>query len=316
MLGDDMGENEHCCAPQRSEKSSSAVFEEQKIGAAHEDMVSLKGGDFLMGTNYQHGRDQDGEKPTLQARVSPFAIDRYAVTNSQYAAFVKSSGYTTDAEQVGWSFVFAGLLPDDFEDTRGVQGSPWWRQVFGACWKSPEGPQSSIDERMNHPAIHISWNDAVAYANWVGGRLPTEAEWEFSAQGGLENPIFPWGDELEPDGQHFMNIWQGSFPDKNLETDGWYGTAPVGSYPPNQYGLREMTGNVWEWCSDWFATDKKRGGGDPKGPVTGDAKVIKGGSYLCHASYCNRYRIAARSSTTTDSSMGHLGFRTVRDIDN
>jgi len=168
---------------------------------------------------------------------------------------------------------------------------------------------------MDHPCVHISWNDAHAYAQWVGGRLPTEAEWEFAAQGGLENPIFPWGSELEPDGKHLMNVWQGSFPDNNLEDDGWYGTAPVGAYPPNFYGLGEMTGNVWEWCSDWFsATGREGEESDPKGPTTGEGKVIKGGSYLCHASYCNRYRIAARSSTTPDSSMGHLGFRTVRDL--
>ena len=316
MLGDKPKENDNCCAPQRRSEKSSEVRHHQKSRIRHEDVISLDGGDFLLGTNSPHGRPQDGEMPIVQAHVLPFAIDRYAVTNSQYLTFIEDVGYTTDAEQIGWSFVFAGLLPDDFEDTRGVQGSPWWRQVFGACWKFPEGPQSSIQERMDHPVTHISWNDAVAYANWIGGRLPTEAEWEFAAQGGLNNPIFPWGNELEPDGQHFMNVWQGSFPDKNLESDGWYGTAPVGSYPPNQYGIGEMTGNVWEWCSDWYSTEKDRGGNNPKGPSTGESKVIKGGSYLCHDSYCNRYRIAARSSTTTDSSMGHLGFRTVRDIEN
>mgnify|MGYP001156695035 FL=1 len=316
MLEDKTTENENCCTPQRGKEKSSQVHQQQKTGTGHEDMVLLDGGEFLLGTNYHFGLSQDGEKPTVQARVSPFAIDRFVVTNGQYAAFVEEAGYSTDAEQIGWSFVFAGLLPDDFEDTRGVQATPWWRQVYGACWDFPEGPQSSIEERMDHPAIHISWNDAVAYAHWVGGRLPTEAEWEYAAQGGLENPIFPWGNELEPDGRHLMNVWQGSFPDKNLETDGWYGTAPVGSYPPNQYGIGEMTGNVWEWCSDWFSIDQKRGGEDPKGPAYGESKVIKGGSYLCHDSYCNRYRIAARSSTTINSSMGHLGFRTVRDIEN
>ncbi len=309
-----MGENQHCCAPQRSSGSTPEASHGLQSESGHEDMVALKGGDFLLGTDHRFGYTQDGELPTAKAHVPPFAIDRYAVTNSQYASFVEETGYITEAEQIGWSFVFAGLLPDDFEDTRGVQGSPWWRQIFGANWKFPEGPHSSIDRRINHPAVHISWNDAAAYANWVGGRLPTEAEWEFAAQGGLDHPIFPWGNELEPEGQHMMNVWQGSFPDNNLETDGWYGTAPVGSYPPNPYGIGEMTGNVWEWCSDWFSTDMKRGGSDPKGPTIGEAKVIKGGSYLCHDSYCNRYRIAARSSTTTDSSMGHLGFRTVRTI--
>ncbi len=310
-----MGENQQCCTPQRSSKKISKISQGSQRGSSHEEMVTLKGGNFLMGTDYRFGRTQDGEIPSVTAHVSPFAIDRFAVTNSQYALFVEETGYITEAEQIGWSFVFAGLLPDDFEDTRGVQGSPWWRQVFRANWKLPEGPQSSIDKRMDHPTVHVSWNDAASYANWVGGRLPTEAEWEFAAKGGLENPLFPWGNELEPEGHHLMNVWQGSFPDNNLEEDGWYGTAPVGSYPPNRYGLGEMTGNVWEWCSDWFSIDQKRGGSDSQGPATGEGKVIKGGSYLCHASYCNRYRIAARSLTTTDSSMGHLGFRTVRDIE-
>ena len=310
-----MAENQPCCAPESPDRKTSDSFDVPLGGTAHGDTVALKGGHFLMGTNYRFGYPQDGEAPTMGVNISPFVIDRFAVTNTQYASFVDETGYVTDAEKIGWSFVFAGLLPDHFEDTRGVEGALWWRQVFGASWQSPEGPQSSIDARMDHPSVHISWNDADAYAQWVGGRLPTEAEWEFAAQGGLENPIFPWGNELEPNGEHLMNVWQGSFPDNNLEEDGWYGTAPVGSYPPNLYGLGEMTGNVWEWCSDWFATTgHKVEGHDPQGPLTGDGKVIKGGSYLCHASYCNRYRIAARSSTTPDSSMGHLGFRTVRNL--
>jgi formylglycine-generating enzyme required for sulfatase activity len=242
-------------------------------------------------------------------------MDKFTVSNKQFKAFVQKTGYVTEAEEIGWSFVFAGLLPDDFEETRGVQAAPWWRQVFQADWKSPEGAHSTIQTRLEHPVVHISWNDATAYAQWVGRRLPTEAEWEFAAHGGLDNSIFPWGDELQPDGEHKMNVWQGSFPDNNLIEDGWYGTAPGGTYPPNAYGIGEMTGNVWEWCQDWFTTEHDETEENPRGPTVGETKVIKGGSYLCHDSYCNRYRIAARSSTTPVSAMGHLGFRTVKDLE-
>ena len=307
-----MTENQPCCAPRSITEDVVAAIPIHVSGDQHKDTVLLEGGNFLMGTNSRIGYPNDGEGPERTITVSPFTIDRFAVTIDQYSEFVEETGYATDAERIGWSFVFAGLLPDDFEDTRGVQAAPWWRQVIGASWKSPEGPQSTTQDRRQHPVVHVSWNDSSAYAKWVGGRLPTEAEWEFAAHGGLDGSIFPWGNELEPEGQHLMNVWQGSFPESNLIDDGWYGTAPVGTYPLNPFGLGEMTGNVWEWCSDWFGTDHGDECKDPYGPASGEGKVIKGGSYLCHASYCNRYRVAGRSSTTPDSSIGHLGFRTVR----
>jgi len=308
-----MTEGNPCCAPQNQVKQREEN-PQIETGSLHTETVSLKGGSFNMGTTYASGYPQDGEGPIRKRKVSPFSMDKYAVTNRQFRAFVQETGYITEAEEIGWSFVFAGLLPDDFEETRGVQAAPWWRQVFEADWKSPEGPHSTTETKLEHPVVHISWNDAAAYAKWVGRRLPTEAEWEFAAHGGSDGSIFPWGDELQPDGTHQMNVWQGSFPDKNLSEDGWYGTAPVGTYPPNTYGIGEMTGNVWEWCQDWFATEHNETVENPMGPTVGETKVIKGGSYLCHDSYCNRYRIAARSSTTPVSAMGHLGFRTAKDL--
>jgi formylglycine-generating enzyme required for sulfatase activity len=188
--------------------------------------------------------------------------------------------------------------------------------VNGAEWSRPEGPDSSIRGREHYPVVHVSWNDAAEFAKWAGKRLPTEAEWEYAARGGLEQKIYPWGDELTPGGRHLCNIWQGVFPDEDTAEDGYAGTAPVDAYPPNGYGFYTITGNVWEWCYDWFdpryhVTGTRH---NPVGPTEGAAKVMKGGSYLCHKSYCNRYRVAARTSNTADSSTTNIGFRCVRDV--
>jgi formylglycine-generating enzyme required for sulfatase activity len=282
-----------------------------------EGMVRLKGGAFLMGSDGGQGSPADGEAPEREVRLKPFLIDACAVTNRRFARFVEETGYATDAEKAGWSFVFAGLLPDDFPPTRAVARTPWWRVVEGATWKHPTGQQSNVRERQEHPVIHVSWNDAAAYCRWAGMRLPTEAEWEYAARGGLVRKTYPWGDELTPDGRHVCNIWQGAFPSKNTGEDGFLGTAPVDTFPPNGYGLYNMAGNVWEWCSDWFSRDFHKTGPrlDPSGPSHGTHKVIRGGSYLCHASYCNRYRVSARSGNTPDSSTGHMGFRCAKDAD-
>lgn len=267
-----------------------------------------------MGTPGPVNYPADGEDFVHPVDLDGFEIDVHAVSNARFAAFVEATGHLTDAERYGWSFVFGGLLPDDFEETCGVASAPWWRQVFGADWRHPEGPHSSIDDRADHPVIHVSHRDALAFCAWEGSRLPTEAEWEYAARGGLDGANFPWGDELEPGGRHAMNVWQGSFPDANTAADGFYGTAPVDAFEPNGFGLFNTAGNVWEWCADWFSPRyySHSPAANPTGPDSGEVRVMRGGSYLCHVSYCHRYRVGARSSSGPDSSAGNLGFRVAR----
>jgi formylglycine-generating enzyme len=282
---------------------------------ATDDMVLLDGGEFLMGSEDRDGFPADGEGPVRRVTLSPFWADPVAVSNGRFAAFVHATGHLTEAERYGWSFVFGGLLPDDFPPTRGAAQAPWWRQVFGADWRHPEGPHSSVEDRMDHPVVHVAFTDALAYCAWADVRLPTEAEWEYAARGGLRQTRFPWGDELTPGGRHRCNVWQGQFPSHNTLDDGYLGTAPVDAYEPNGFGLHNVAGNVWEWCADWFHTGFHRNGPrrDPTGPPSGEAKVIRGGSYLCHHSYCTRYRVGARSSNSPDSSTGNMGLRVARD---
>lgn len=272
-----------------------------------------------MGNDRAYGFVADGEGPTHRVMVTPFWMDACAVTNEQFNDFVNATGYRTESERFGWSFVFFGQLSPRQQATAVrlvVQGSEWWCRVDGATWRHPEGIGSNIKRRWRHPVVHVSWSDAQAYCRWVGKRLPTEAEWECAARGGLgANHRFPWGDELEPGGRHMMNVWQGTFPTHNTEADGYYGTAPSRSFKSNSYGLYNMTGNVWEWCWDWFDPDYYgiSPTKDPSGPVAGERRVMRGGSYLCHESYCNRYRVDARSANTPDSATTNLGFRCVRD---
>ena len=305
-----------CCAPRREP----SVGRLQTAGTRPAPtrppgMVRIPGGRFLMGNPRGDGYEADGEGPAHEVTVDPFWMDATAVSNRRFAAFVEATGYVTEAERFGWSFVFHLLLPPELRDAPRPATAPWWRQVFGADWRHPEGPQSDIARRLDYPVVHVSWHDAQAFCAWAGCRLPTEAEWEFAARGGLEGQRFPWGDALEPGGRHMMNVWQGRFPERNSKADGFVGTAPVRAYRPNGYGLYNMTGNVWEWCADWFSPETYRRGeaDNPTGPERGEAKVMRGGSYLCHASYCNRYRVDARSSNTPDSSTGNLGFRCVWD---
>ena len=276
--------------------------------------VSLEGGPFLMGTE-EVWFEGDGEGPVREVVLSPYQIAATAVTNDEFAAFVSATGYETVAEREGWSFVFAGLLADDFPPTRGVVGAEWWRQVEGACWSRPEGPQSSVRGRGDHPVVHVSWFDAAACAAWYGARLPTEAEWEYGARGGLVQARLPWGDDMCPDGEPRLNIWEGEFPSHNTAEDGFVGTAPVDQYEPNGFGLYNCSGNVWEWCADWFDNrfPSDRPLVDPLGPPQGRARAIRGGSYLCHDSYCNRYRVAARHANEPSSTTGHMGFRMAAD---
>ncbi|MFD1677072.1 formylglycine-generating enzyme family protein [Alicyclobacillus fodiniaquatilis] len=282
-----------------------------------ENMVYIPKGEFLMGTDSDEGFPADGEGPVHKVSLDAFYISRHSVTNAEFAAFVDATGYQTDAEKYGWSFVFYSFLDASLLDeiTQYSSQAPWWIAVKGATWRTPEGPDSDIADRLNHPVVHVSWNDAMAYCAWVGMRLPTEAEWEYAARGGLVQKRYAWGDILRQNGQHHCNIWQGKFPQKNTGSDGYLGTCPVDAFEPNGYGLHNVCGNVWEWCADWFANDYYRRSAfrNPKGPAKGMNRIIRGGSYLCHDSYCNRYRVAARSSNTPDSSAGHTGFRCVTD---
>jgi formylglycine-generating enzyme required for sulfatase activity len=280
-------------------------------------MVRLPGGRFRMGTDDEEGFRSDGEGPIRDVELGPFLVDRCAVSNDDFDRFVSDTGYVTDAERFGWSYVFAGFLPGHLRKvSQRPAVTPWWAATKGAFWKQPEGPGSDIADRGDHPVVHVSWHDAVAYCEWAGMRLPTEAEWEYAARGGHDQWRYPWGNELTPGGRHLANIWQGRFPVKNTADDGFAGTAPVSAFAPNDYGLHNMAGNVWEWCADWWGTNHEPGlTRNPVGPPTGPGKIMRGGSYLCHESYCNRYRVAARSSNTPDSSGGNLGFRCVKDLD-
>ncbi|MCA0991360.1 formylglycine-generating enzyme family protein [Alkalihalobacillus hwajinpoensis] len=299
-----------------------ATLEKTSVGGqvAERNMVYLEGGSFLMGTEDQEGFPCDGEGPVREVRVDPFYIDIYTVSNADFHEFIEATGYITEAERFGWSFVFHLFLSIDVKRRVKMtpKQTPWWFPIEGANWKHPEGPDSSIDSRMHHPVVHVSWNDAENYCRWAGKRLPTEAEWEYAARGGLKQKKYPWGNKLTYKGKYNCNIWQGNFPLENTAKDGYEGTAPVDAYEPNGYGLYNTVGNVWEWCSDWFTSDHTSYDAitNPNGPATGRAKSIRGGSYLCHHSYCNRYRVAARSSNTPDSSTGNMGFRCVKDIDN
>ena len=316
-----MQDTSPCCAPDRPTSPADIAPNHPAIvskgSGSTRGMVELPGGEFLMGTDDEVGFPADGEGPIRRVSLKPFYIDETSVTNAQFTRFVKSTRYQTEADQFGWSFVFHLFLTKRArrEATHAVTEVPWWLRVNGATWRHPEGPGSEVKDRMDHPAVHISWNDAISYAEWAGKRLPTEAEWEFSARGGLEQLRYAWGNELTPGGDHRCNIWQGDFPNRDTAEDGYSGTAPARSYEPNSYGLYNVAGNVWEWTADWFSADHHVDGprDNPQGPAQGDSRTTRGGSYLCHESYCNRYRVAARSSSTPDSSTGNLGFRCALD---
>ncbi|MER7787023.1 formylglycine-generating enzyme family protein [Streptomyces sp. NPDC097640] len=313
----------HCCSPGRSSSGPAPVLAplapapETGGGAgagARAHAVRLPGGTFRMGSEDPDVNPGDGEGPVREVAVDPFAIDAHCVTNERFAAFVDATGHRTDAERFGWSYVFAKFLPSALRRVSPrPDTTPWWCGVNGAYWAAPEGPGSDLSGRGDHPVVHVSWADAQAFCAWEGSRLPTEAEWEYAARGGLERKRYPWGDELTPGGDHRCNIWQGRFPTRNTAEDGYEGTAPVTAYPPNGFGLYNVAGNVWEWCADWWSTARPTGAAapcaNPGGPRDGTARVMRGGSYLCHDSYCNRYRVAARTSNSPDSSGGNTGFR-------
>jgi formylglycine-generating enzyme len=284
------------------------------------EQCSIPAGVFSMGDAQGDGKPGDGERPVHQVELSAFSIDATSVTNADFARFVQATGYRSEAETLGFSGVFHLVSAAAEEDIVGRSPmTPWWLAVRGADWRHPEGRRADIAERADHPVVHVTWNDAQAYCRWAGRRLPREAEWERASRGGFVQVRFPWGDELlTADGQWQTNIWQGTFPTLNTREDGWLTTAPVRTYAPNAFGLWQTVGNVWEWCEDVFnpRAYARRAEGtlpvfNPLAPGEHGPRVLRGGSYLCHDSYCNRYRNAARSSNTPDSSMGNAGFRTV-----
>jgi sulfatase modifying factor 1 len=271
----------------------------------------IPGGFFDMGTR-KSTFAADLDSPRRKVKLSPFLMSPVAVSNADFATFVAATGYQTVAEAEGWSYVFHLLLPDAAKYPISPPGLPWWRSVDGASWAAPEGQGSTTQGRQNHPAVHIAWYDALAYCNWAGLTLPTEAQWERAARGGLTHSKFPWGNEKTPSGSYEMNTFQGAFPSHNCAEDGWIGTAPVDAFRPNGFGMFNMTGNVWEWVRDGFGplpAPDRAPVLDPVGPSYGTARVQRGGSYLCHESYCDRYFVHSRTRNDADSSTGNCGFR-------
>ena len=301
-----------CCTPARGGISPSPSGGGPGWGQAHKqpELISLAGGSFTMGTDSPDGFPADGEGPARTVTLTPFCIAPTAVTNSQFADFVRATGYITQAEQAGTSFVFYLQVPLCIRQAirRYPMGLPWWLEVQDACWQRPEGAGSHVHDRAGHPVVHVSWNDAQAYCSWAGVLLPTEAQWEYAARGGLQHKRFPWGDELgaEPP----CNIWRGTFP--NEPAPRWHpGAVAADSFAPNGFGLFNMSGNVWEWCEDGFTPEYHRATAalDPVYAADTGRRSSRGGSFLCHDSYCNRYRVAARGSNTPDSSASNQGFR-------
>lgn len=305
---------------------------------------------FIPSGNLNMGGDNDqadaNEFPKHKVEVNSFWMDEHEVTNNQFQIFIEATNYITVAERpVNWNEIKTTLPPGTPKPADSLlqpgalvfqklnkqvplnNPSLWWRWTIGADWKHPEGPESNIEKIMDHPVVHISWEDAMAYAKWANKRLPTEAEWEWAARGGKENMIYPWGDENVNVGKAKANFWQGSFPYKNIMSDGYLTTAPVKSFEPNGYGLYDMSGNVWEWCSDWldmtFYKKTTASIANTKGPSVGfnpynpyqQEKVIRGGSFLCNDGYCSGYRNARRMGSSPDTGLNHTGFRCVKNVD-
>ena len=337
------------CSQQDKSNTADIHTESESIEPhAPKGMRYIKGGRFIMGSSDNEAMPDEG--PEIQVEVSSFYMDEHEVTNAQFAEFVKATGYKTVAERpVDWEEIKKQLPPgtpkppDSVLRPGSLVLSPadhipnfndislWWSWKNGVDWKHPYGPDSDIKDKGNHPVVHIAYEDAQAYAKWAGKRLPTEAEWEYAARGGEEGTPFQWGNELTPNGNYLANFFQGDFPDRNTARDGFEKTAPVKSYPANEFGLYDMIGNVWEWTSDWYRADTyarltKEGqkvcfnptgpkeSYDPDEPLV-PKRVIKGGSYLCSKQYCSNYRPSARMATAFDSGQEHLGFRCVKDVD-
>ncbi len=300
-----------CCAPSRDDTTPDLQTADAPCLLSF-DTAEIPGGRGLVGTSAP-GVPDDGEGPIRKQNVKPFRMGRTAVTVTEFRAFVAATGYVTEAERFGWSFVFHSDVPASVGPTQGIAGLEWWRKVEGANWLHPNGPGPEAPE--DHPVTQISWADAQAFAHWAGGRLPMEAEWEHAARGGLGDVQYPWGNADPDDVAHFpCNIWQGQFPHHDTAADGWHGTAPARSFAPNGYGLYNMVGNVWEWTADPFRIKSLKKSVKARLAQMPGYKLSKGGSFLCHRSYCFRYRIAARTGNSPDSAAPHHGFRLVWDI--
>ncbi|MGE0153046.1 MAG: formylglycine-generating enzyme family protein [Reyranellaceae bacterium] len=316
-------------------RNPSGAETEPVRSAAPPGMVWIVGGEFTMGSD----RHYPEEAPAHRVRVDGFWMDRFTVTNRDFEAFTAATGYVTLAERPANPEDYPGAKPEMLAPSSTMFRRPngpvdmtdhynWWAYVPGANWRHPRGPSSSIRKLLDHPVVHVAWEDVQAYARWAGKELPTEAEWEFAARGGLEDAEFVWGDELTPGGRHMANTWQGDFPYRNSQEDGYEYTAPVGSFPPNGYGLYDMAGNVWQWTQDWYQDHARILSScctalNPRGPAREASvdpqqpqhsiprKVTKGGSHLCAPNYCRRYRPAARMAQPMDTSISHLGFRCI-----
>ena len=304
-----------CCTPAREGGTlagPSTITLSNTASTLRDAARPIPGRTGLLGTA-NAGIPDDGETPLRKTRIKPYRIGATTVTNAEFEAFVAATGYITEAERFGWSFVFWAQVPQAIGATQGVVDVEWWRRVDGANWRDINGPGTMAQAwHPNHPVVQVSWNDALAYCAWAGGRLPTEAEWEHAARGGLGDVAFPWGSAAPNDTDYTpCNIWQGKFPETNTGLDGYVTTAPAQSYEPNGYGLFNVVGNVWEWTADAYRIKSLKRNVRARLFTMQGYKLSKGGSFLCHQSYCYRYRIAARSGTSPDSATTHHGFRVV-----
>lgn len=314
-----------CCTPGNSKQDAAAAPAEQTRLAptpakrsqalARDALLSLEGGPFRMGNDWPDGFAADGEGPSRMVELAPFAMAATTVSNREFAAFVRATQYVTEAEQAGQSYVFHLQVAEaERAQYAAVAGLPWWLIVDYACWQRPQGPGSQASLHPGHPVVHVSWNDALAYCQWADVRLPSEAEWEYAARGGVPGQRMAWGNDLYPEGERVSNTWWGNgFPDAPHHD--WHpGTVAVDAFAANGFGLYNVCGNVWEWCADFFHPDYHQSTSttNPLDQRANGQRSMRGGSFLCHDSYCNRYRVAARSSNTPNSSASNIGFRVAR----
>lgn len=305
-----------CCTPLLAAGRSTAPAQavggrERTAPAAAESLLDIRAATFRMGNDGSDRIPADGEGPARDVSLSGYRIAATSVTNREFAEFVRATSYITEAEQAGASFVFHLQLPEPLRrESPAPPDMPWWRAVEYACWQRPEGPGSQVQDRPDHPVVHISWSDAVAYCAWRGGRLPTEAEWERAARGGLHGKRYPWGDAWEAQGENRCQTWHGRFPD--APTPGWHiGPVAVNAFTPNGLGLHNACGNVWEWCADSFSATYHSDTAkvDPLHTRPTGLQSVRGGSFLCHASYCHRYRVSARNGMAPGATASNVGLR-------